>query len=234
MDFTCAGYRVSPDERKEIHTILDSAEYAFLGTHSPYESIQALDDQCAQLFPGWKKSLVSARPVQPSAESRTLTEVFADAPSGLGRPAGAAQTPREAIAADIAQLKADVGGLISRVADAAPGAAPPPAERRAPERPRAARPPRRARAAPLPADPDLAAAPSASGLGPEDPLPATVRGLEGERARLLAQQQFLLAQRAQLRAQVRALEKAVARTNAELKKSEAARLMTIRVARARR
>ena len=55
-------HRLCASERDVIHSILDEVENELFGCHSPYESVQALDEHCAQLFPGWKKSINSAKP----------------------------------------------------------------------------------------------------------------------------------------------------------------------------
>ena len=56
-------HRLCTEEKRTIHSILDDVEAELFGNHSPYESIQALDDQCSALFPGWVKSRVCQKPL---------------------------------------------------------------------------------------------------------------------------------------------------------------------------
>ena len=109
-------------EKEAIHSILDDIEAELFGNHSPYESIQALDEHCSSIFPGWNKSRVCQRPVAVPRPQDTETEIGPELETCSvhvieREPGEPVNTPVEA---EIDALKEDVKFLIDKIGGTLP------------------------------------------------------------------------------------------------------------------
>lgn len=108
-------HRLCASERDIIHGILDEAENELLGDHSPYETLKALDEHCAQLFPGWKKSVNAQKPPAPIFERPSVNFVTEQI-----EPEEPELDKKQIVEKGVTSLKDDLQRLISRIGGSLP------------------------------------------------------------------------------------------------------------------